>query len=176
MVAVSGRVAGNIAARFGVRPVIRVGGVALGAITLVMALGTHLQSLTIILISLIVTGAIFGLLQPSYVATVADAVPDNTIGVATSLQTTTSSIGQVVGIGLCTAVAANSTRVGPYVNAYVLSAGLMFVAALLSLLLKDVALGRNRVVETAKAVVLDEDVADVEDAVVSDQLAKPVST
>jgi MFS family permease len=121
--------ASRLGTRFGVRRVTLISISSLTAVMLIMAFGTHIRSIPMIVIGLTLTGLLFGIMSPGVVTVIANAVPEADIGLAASLQQTTNQIGSVVGIGLCTAIAANSTRTGPYVVVYLLSGAMMLIAS-----------------------------------------------
>ena len=101
----------------------------LAAVIGVLAVGAALQSTLLIVVCLAASGWAFGHVQPGLMATMGNAVDEDSFGLATSLQQTANQIGSVVGIGLFTAIAADATTSGPFVVVYLLAGACALVVA-----------------------------------------------
>ncbi len=130
-------VAARLGTRFGERKLIIYSATALAVILAGFALGASRESAIILAIALPLSGWAFGHTSPALVSSMGHAVTEEDFGLATSLQQTSMQIGQVVGIGLFTSLAANAVTSGPYVRVYLLTAALAMVAVLLSLGIRD---------------------------------------
>jgi sugar phosphate permease len=122
--------ASRLGMRHGERKVAIVGAVALSAVFGIMAVGAASKSVVILVASLALSGWTFGHVQPSLLAIMSNSVDEEHFGLATSLQQTAGQIGSVFGLGLFTALAADSVKAGPFVVTYVLSGVLALLAAL----------------------------------------------
>jgi MFS family permease len=96
----------------------------------VLAGGASIQAIAVVIGALILSGWAFGHAQPALVAVMANAVDETHFGTATSLQQTANQIGSVVGLGLISAMAADASTSGPFVRAYLVTAGLAATCAL----------------------------------------------
>ncbi|MGX7678884.1 MFS transporter [Jatrophihabitans sp. DSM 45814] len=130
-------VAGRLGVRYGERRIVIYACTALAVIMCLMAAGAASTTLLIIGLALPLSGWAFGHAQPGLVSAMGHAVHEEDFGLATSLQQTSNQIGSVVGIGLFTALAANSTTTGPFVLVYLLTAGCAMAAALISTRMRD---------------------------------------
>jgi hypothetical protein len=69
--------------------------------------------------------------QPSTVAMMGNAVDQEHFGLASSLQQMANQVGGVAGIGLFTAIAANSVSASPFALGFVIAGGLMVLIPVL---------------------------------------------
>jgi MFS family permease len=123
--------ASRLGMRHGERKVAVVGAMALAVVFGIMAVGAATTSIGILVVSLALSGWTFGHVQPSLLAIMSNSVDEEHFGLATSLQQTAGQIGSVFGLGLFTALAADSVKAGPFVVTYALSGVLALVAALI---------------------------------------------
>jgi MFS family permease len=130
-------IAGRLGARYGERKIVIYACAGLCAVLALMALGASLTMVAIITIALPLTGWAFGHSYPGLVSAMGHSVAPEDFGLATSLQQTSTQVGQVVGVGLFTALAANSVTAGPFVLVYLLSAGCALIATVLALGIRD---------------------------------------
>jgi sugar phosphate permease len=99
---------------------------------LVLVLGTRLDSIAIVIVALVATGASFGHAQPPLLTIAANAVPSEHFGLAPSLQQCANQIGAVVGMSLLSAVVADSTDAGPFIVAYLIGSGAVTFASVVA--------------------------------------------
>lgn len=128
-ITLSAPVASRLGMRHGERRVAIWGALALAAVFGLMAFGAASTTIAVLVVSLALSGWTFGHVQPSLMAIMSNSVSEEHFGLATSLNQTAGQIGSVFGLGLFTALAADSLTVGPFVLTYVLSGGLSLVAA-----------------------------------------------
>jgi MFS family permease len=121
--------ASRLGVRFGERPVIIVSSLVIAAGMLALAFGATTQQVTIVVAALVVTGFANGHATPANVAMMANAVEQETFGLASSLQQMANQTGAVLGIGLFTAIAADSNAPGPFAVGFVIAAGLATLVA-----------------------------------------------
>lgn len=121
-ISLSAPIASLMSQRFGERRVAIVAGAFVVVAIAGLGLGANSEALAIVIGSLFVTGVAWGHFQPAILAVIGNSVDPFDLGFATSLQQTANSIGGVTGTGLLTAIAADATTRGPYVNAYLMSA------------------------------------------------------
>lgn len=128
-IALSSPVASRLGMRHGERRLVVWASVALAAVMGVLAVGAALESALLIVACLAASGWAFGHVQPALLATMGNAVDEDSFGLATSLQQTANQIGSVVGIGLFTAIAADATTPGPFVVVYLVAGACALVVA-----------------------------------------------
>jgi MFS family permease len=133
----SSPVAGRLGVRFGERRIVIYASASLAVIMCLMAFGAATTTVVTIAVALPLSGWVFGHAQPGLLSAMGHAVDEADFGLATSLQQTSNQIGSVVGIGLFTALAANSTTPGPFVLVYLLTAGCALAAALVATRMRD---------------------------------------
>ncbi|WP_243407909.1 MFS transporter [Frankia canadensis] len=93
------------------------------AIALVLlALGTRLDLLGVVIAGLIVSGLAFGHAQPPLLVITGNAAPADSFGLASSLQQTSLQIGAVIGMSLLSAIVGDAVHAGPFVVAYLVAA------------------------------------------------------
>jgi MFS family permease len=133
----SAPVAGRLGVRYGERRLVVVASAALALVLGLMAVGAATTSVVVIAVALPLSGWALGHAQPGLISAMGHAVSEEDFGVAVSLQQTANQIGAVVGIGLFTALAADSTTEGPFVLVFLLTAACALAAALLALRMQD---------------------------------------
>lgn len=133
----SAPVAGRLGVRFGERRLVVVASIGLAFVLGIMAFGAATTSVVLIAVALPLSGWALGHAQPGLISAMGHAVDEEDLGVAVSLQQTANQIGAVVGIGLFTALAADSTTPGPFVLVFALTAACAMGAALLALRMQD---------------------------------------
>jgi MFS family permease len=129
--------AGRFGMRWGERRIILWACAALTVVVVVMAFGASTKSLTVLVVTLPLTGWAWGHAQPSLVAAMGHTVRKEDLGLGTALQQTSNQIGQVVGIGLFTALAANATTPGPFVLVYLLTALCSLLAGVVAYFIRE---------------------------------------
>lgn len=130
-------VAGRLGMRFGERRLVVAACTLLGLVMLLMGVGAKTESLVILVIALSLSGVALGNAQPALVSSMGHAIDPADFGLAASLQQTANQLGGVVGIGLFTAIGADSLTTGRFIVTYVIAAALSLLAALISLSLID---------------------------------------
>jgi MFS family permease len=133
----SAPVAGRLGVRHGERKLVVVASAGLALVLALMAVGAAIESVVVIAVALPLSGWALGHAQPGLVSAMGHAVRAEDFGVAVSLQQTANQIGSVVGIGLFTALAADSTTEGPFVLVFVLTAACAAAAAVIALGMHD---------------------------------------
>jgi predicted MFS family arabinose efflux permease len=129
--------AARIGVRYGERRMVIAACAALAVIMGFMAFGAAITSVVCVAVSLPLSGWAFGHAQPGLLSAMGHSVDEDDFGLATSLQQTANQIGSVVGIGLFTSFAANSTTPGPFVVVYLLTALFAAGAGLLATAMRD---------------------------------------
>jgi predicted MFS family arabinose efflux permease len=129
--------AGRLGVRYGERRMVVFAATALALALGLMAFGAGTTTLAIIVVASSASGLALAHAQPGLLSAMGNSVPEADFGLATSLQQTSNQIGSVVGIGLFTAIAANSTTPGPFVIVYVLAAAFCVISAVIALRMKD---------------------------------------
>ena len=132
MIVVAAPSASRLGVRFGERRILICATFMTAVGMAILALGAHHQAIAVIVGGMLLSGASFGHAQPAMVTVMANAADEEDFGLATSLQQTSNQIGSVVGLGLATALAANATTTGPFTWAFLLSAGLAVLAAVVA--------------------------------------------
>lgn len=122
-------VASRLGVRFGELPIMVVSSVAIGIGMGLLALGAATQYLAVVILALVATGWANGHASPAGVAIIANSVEPDSFGIASSLQQMASQTGAVLGIGLFTALAADSERAGPFAICYLIAAGTALLVA-----------------------------------------------
>ncbi|MCU1533349.1 MAG: putative efflux rane protein [Arthrobacter sp.] len=130
-------VAGRLGVRYGERRLVVVASAGLALVLGLMAVGAAIESVVVIAVALPLSGWALGHAQPGLISAMGHAVREEDFGVAVSLQQTANQLGAVVGIGLFTALAADSTTRGPFVLVFLLTAGCAAAAAALALRMHD---------------------------------------
>jgi MFS family permease len=120
--------AGKMGMRHGERPVIRVASIGLAATLVLLAVGAATTTTAVIVVALAASGFAFAHVQPPLLSLISNAVDEEDLGLATSIQQTASQVGSVIGLGLVTAVAADAIEPRPFVLVYLGSALLPLVA------------------------------------------------
>ncbi|WP_214102668.1 MFS transporter [Acrocarpospora catenulata] len=117
----------------GERRMLLVASGAMTLLTLTMAAATELHALAILIVLLATTGAALGHIQPALVSATSQNASEPEIGLVVSLQQTSSQVGGVIGIGVATAMAADSSHPGPFALVFVAASGCLLLATGLSL-------------------------------------------
>jgi MFS family permease len=128
-ITLSAPVASRLGMRHGERKVAVWGAIALASVFAFMGFAAATSSIFALVLALGASGWAFGHVQPSLLAIMSNSVSEENFGLATSLQQTAGQIGSVFGLGLFTALAADSLTAGPFVVTYLLSGGLALLAA-----------------------------------------------
>lgn len=121
-IALSSPAAGRLGMRLGERRLVQWASAGLAVSFVCMAAGAAYRSALILAVALAAGGWALGHAQPGLLTSIGNAVDDQHMGTATSLQQTANQIGAVVGMGLFSALAADARRPGPFVLAYLLAA------------------------------------------------------
>jgi predicted MFS family arabinose efflux permease len=124
--------ASRLGRRFGPRALVIAATASYTVALLVLVLGTRLDSIAIVIVALVATGASFGHAQPPLLTIAANAVPSEHFGLASSLQQCANQIGAVVGMSLLSAVVADSTDAGPFIVAYLIGSGAVTFASVVA--------------------------------------------
>lgn len=124
-------VASRLGVRFGEGPVIVASSVFIAVGMLALAFGSIAEQISIVIIALVATGWGNGHASPANVAMMANAVDPESFGLASSLQQMASQTGAVLGIGLFTSIAADSTKPGPFAVGFVIAAVLSGLVSVL---------------------------------------------
>jgi MFS family permease len=117
--------ASRVGVRIGEKRLLMLSSLGVAAGMAALAFGTFIGALGVVVAALILTGFMNGHAQPSTVAMMGNAVDQEHFGLASSLQQMANQIGGVAGIGLFTAIAANSVSAPPFALGFVIAAGLM---------------------------------------------------
>jgi predicted MFS family arabinose efflux permease len=125
--------ASRLGMRFGERRVIVASSLFIAIGMLALALGARTEHLAVVIVALVATGWANGHATPASVVLMANAVDHEMFGLASSLQQMANQTGAVLGIGLFTAIAADSDKPGPFALGYVIAAGTAALVALLIL-------------------------------------------
>lgn len=136
-VALSSPVASRLGMRHGERKLVRWASIGVALSFVLLAAGASAQSTLLVTAALAAGGWAFGHVQPGLITSIGNAVEERHFGTATSLQQTANQIGAVVGMGLFTSLAADATRPGPFVLAYLFAAVCAVGCAVLSRWLGD---------------------------------------
>ena len=147
--------AGWLGVRAGERRLLVGSCTALAGVMGLMAVGASTTTLWIMVAALSLSGFAFGSGQPALTSAVGHGVRSEDFGLAASLQQTSNQIGSVVGVGLFTAIAADSVVPGPYVATYLVAIALCLGAAVVCLNIAD----RHGEARNRESVVDDEPVA-----------------
>ncbi len=123
-VASAAPVASRWGVRFGERRLLIGASIGITAGMVALAFGSITTVLAIVIAALVITGWTNGLASPSTVAMIANAVDQEDFGLASSVQQMANQMGAVVGIGLFTAIAANSVKPRPFAVGFIIAAGL----------------------------------------------------
>ncbi|MCW2542338.1 MAG: putative efflux rane protein [Frankiales bacterium] len=129
--------AGRLGIRFGERKLVVGSCIALSLVMCLLSFAAYTTTLIVVIVALSLSGLAFGNAQPGLLSAMGHAVSEKDFGLATSLQQTSNQIGGVVGIGLFTAIAADSTTPGPFAFVYLITAGIAALAAVISLRMRD---------------------------------------
>jgi MFS family permease len=97
-----------------------------------LAVGSTSGALGLVIVALVVSGLAWGNAQPGMVTVMANAVTQEDFGIATSLQQTAGQIGGVLGLGVLTALVADSTTSRPFTIGFLITAGLAAFGALIA--------------------------------------------
>jgi MFS family permease len=123
--------ASRFSIRFGERPVVIAAAAATGLGFLGLAFGADSEYLAVVVAGLVVTGFANGHTSPASTAMMANAVDMESFGLANSLQQMANQTGAVLGIGLFSAIAANSAKPGPFAVGFLIAAGVAGLAGLI---------------------------------------------
>jgi MFS family permease len=123
-------VASRLGVRLGERPVVIGATLVIAAGFLALALGADSKHLPVVIAALVVTGFANGHASPASVSMMANAVDEESFGLASSLQQMANQTGAVLGIGLFSAIAANSDKPGPFSVGFMIAAALALLTAL----------------------------------------------
>jgi len=131
----SAPIGGTLAGRLGERAMAVTGALAIALAMGALAAGAAGGSLVLLGTGLVLAGIGLGLSQPSLAASVGNAVDERSFGIASSGLAMTTSIGAVSGISVLTALSAGARVADPFVDGYLLGAGLaaLGVAAAISI-------------------------------------------
>ncbi|WP_322752570.1 MFS transporter [Frankia sp. Cas3] len=116
--------ASRLGSRFGPRRLAVAGAAAYVVALGLLAAGTQLATLWMVIVGLMASGLAFGHAQPPLLVIAGSAAPADSFGLSISLQQTAIQIGAVTGMSLLSAIVADSVRAGPFVAAYLLGAAL----------------------------------------------------
>ncbi len=100
--ALSSPVGGRLGSRLGERTTATAGAVLVASAMAILALGIAIESLSVTLVGLVLQGAGYGLGRPSITSTVANAVPQSDVGIATATLRMTQQLGNAFGITMMT--------------------------------------------------------------------------
>ena len=126
-------VVGRLGARVGERVLVVASSFLLGATMMLMALGAAGKSIPVIAVAIALSGAAMFVALAGLASAAGHAVGQSDYGLAVSLQQTSAQIGQVIGLGLFAALAADSTTSGPFVLVFLLAAGISVISAFVAL-------------------------------------------
>lgn len=111
-----------------------------GAIMLSMGLftvGAWAGSIVVIIAGLAASGAGNGFSQPALVASAANAVEDEDLGIASGTVQMLGQVGGVVGIGVLTAIQGASSTVGAHMAAFIVGGAVAFIAVVATTFLRS---------------------------------------
>jgi EmrB/QacA subfamily drug resistance transporter len=123
-------VAGYLTVRVGERFAALAGTSLVVASMIVFAFGAHLEAVALIVVALVCSGLGLGASSPSLASSVANAVPERDLGVASAAQAMVTQIGVVVGIQTMSKIVDGSAQSGPYLAAYLVGAAAALVGVL----------------------------------------------
>jgi len=130
-------IAGYLAVRVGERVSAVAGSVAVGASMLVFASLTRSSVLTMVIFALVLSGIGLGVATPSVAASVANAVDDSDLGVASATQQLMTQVGSAAGIQVMATVQLArehaSGLLGSFSEAYLVGAGACVLSLVFSL-------------------------------------------
>ena len=112
-------VGGQLGARLGTRPTALLGTSVLAGAMAVFVLGTSTTSVAVFCVGLVIQGAGFGLARPPVTAALANAVPEEHLGLASALDRMSMQIGNSFGITLLTALYDDSGAAEGFVPPFV---------------------------------------------------------
>jgi DHA2 family methylenomycin A resistance protein-like MFS transporter len=112
-------VGGHLGARIGTLPTALLGTSVLAGAMGVFVLGTSTSSVVVFCVGLVIQGAGFGLARPPVTAALANAVPEEHLGLASALGRMSMQIGNSFGITLLTALYDDSGGASGFVPAFV---------------------------------------------------------
>lgn len=118
----SSPVGGHIATRVGERTMAVAGTGILAVALSLFAFAAHVESVTLVVVALVVQGVGNGTARPSLTASMANSVDEADLGIAAAAQRMVFQVGAAFGIALLTGLYAGDT--GRFVAAYVAGAGL----------------------------------------------------
>lgn len=124
--------AGRLGVRFGERKLVIAACLLLGGTMILLALGAHERNIPIIITAIALSGGCMSGALAGLASAAGHSVNQHDYGVAVSLQQTSGQIGQVVGLGLFAAIAANSTTAGPFLLVFFIAAGCAATSAALA--------------------------------------------
>jgi MFS family permease len=125
--------AGRLGIRFGERTMVVSSCAALALVMCLLSFAAATTSIALVVVALVLSGLAFGCAQPGLVSAMGHAVSEHDFGVATSLQQTANQIGGVVGIGLFASIAADATTPAPFAYAFLLTAGVSVLSAVIAI-------------------------------------------
>jgi MFS family permease len=128
-------VASRLGSRFGPARLALVGIVAYVAALVVLAAGTQLGLLWLVVVGLLTSGLAYGHSVPPLLVIATNASPSDSFGLTTSLQQTTNQIGGVVGMSLMTAIAGAAVTRGPFAEAYLAAAVMAAISVVAGVIL-----------------------------------------
>jgi MFS family permease len=146
LIMVVSNVGARIATKLGTRTLITLGTLVLGAgMLLFLRTAPESDYVTVILPAMLVTGVGVGLAFVSVTMAATTGVPDRDQGIASGLIGTAQQVGMAVGLAILVNIAGSVTRVSllqgagavvaGYHQAFVIAAGISFVAAILALIM-----------------------------------------
>jgi MFS family permease len=110
----------RLGVRFGERRMLMAGGCAMAVGGGLMATGSVLELIPVVVVAMMVAGVAFGHAQPSLVSLAGNAVDEDDFGLAASLQQFANQIGSVLVMSLLSALVGDATGHGPFAAAYLI--------------------------------------------------------
>jgi EmrB/QacA subfamily drug resistance transporter len=124
----SSPVGGSLGARLGERRTGVVGSIGLAVAMVVFAYGAAAEAVAVVTVALVLQGIGNGVARPSITATIANAVDEADLGMASASHRMLHQIGNAFGISVLTAVWGGTNTGGAFARTYLVAALLGFVA------------------------------------------------
>lgn len=128
---------GQLGSHYGTRRVTLLGNVFLAVSMAVFVIGTELDLLAVFCLALVSQGLGNGIARPPVTASLANAVPEHDLGMASALQRMTNQIGNSFGIAILTAMYDGSGTSQAFTKPFAVGVGLAIIAVVSSRFLRE---------------------------------------